>query len=70
MLQPIYLAQGSPQTDFVFTPSTIFHAVFIFSDHLDQAFHLTFVEFVPPFFRVVLLETLQNLFHSVPIQPQ
>ena len=46
---PICLAQGSPKTDFVFTPNTQFHIVSHLSDHLDQASHLKFVEFVPPF---------------------
>ena len=54
--KPICLAQGSPKTDFVFTPNTIFHIVSHLSDHLDQASHLKFVKFVPPFSRVVLLK--------------
>ena len=54
--KPICLAQGSPKTDFVFTPNTIFHLVSHLCDHLDQASHLKFVEFVVPLFCLVLLK--------------
>ena len=42
MTAKISLAQGSPKTDFVFTPNAIFHIVSHLSDHLYQAFHLKF----------------------------
>ena len=42
--------------DFVFTHNTIFHIVSHLSDHLDQASHLQFVEFVPPLSHVALLK--------------
>ena len=49
-------AQGSPKTDFVFTPNTIFHIVSHLCDHLDRASYLKFVEFVVPLFCLVLLK--------------
>ena len=54
--KPICLPQGSPKTDFVFTTNLIFHIVSHKSDHLDQASHLKFVEFVQPFSHIVLLQ--------------
>ena len=63
------LAQEAPKTDFVFTHNTIFHTVTHLSDHMDQASHLQFVEFVPPFSHIVLLKfnpklKIKNMFHS------
>ena len=52
----ICLPYGSPITDFVFNPNSIFHLVSHLSVHLDQASHMKFVEFVPPFSRVVSLK--------------
>ena len=63
--KPICLAQGSPKTDFMFTPNTIFHIVSHLCDHLDQAFHLKFVESMLSLFCLVLLKFNQNLTKSV-----
>ena len=54
--KPTWLALGSPKTNFVFTPKSIFH---IFSDLIDRQnrlSHLYFVKFWTSFFLIVLIK--------------
>ena len=67
--KPTCLVLGSPKTNFVFTPNSIFHVFSDLFDHLNPASHLLFIKFGSSFFRVVQPKILQNLFHSVPNKP-
>ena len=55
--QTYLFGSREPQTDFVFTPNTIFHIFSHLCDHLDQASDLEFVEFVLPLFFLFLLKS-------------
>ena len=55
-LLQFFLLHARPKTNIVFTPNTIFHIVSHLCDHLDQASHLKFVEFVLPLFCLVFLK--------------
>ena len=59
------LAEGSTKQIVCSLPKKMFPIASYLSDHLHQASHLKFVEFVPPFSRVVLLKFNQSLTKSV-----
>ena len=65
MLQTYLFGSRKPKTKFVFTPNSIFYIVSHLSNHLDQASHLKFVKFVPPFSRIVLLKFCPKPFKKI-----
>ena len=57
MLETYLFGSKKPQNRLCVHSQKIFHVVSLLSHHLDQASSITFLEFVPPFTRIVFVTT-------------